>query len=753
MSATISHLNGGDARSGKLPRRAGSEPLERFRDAKKSMGEIYKDLSEFISELHDVYAGMEADHKLPKSQTEEVEGYRDSIRTIIEMFSRDKMKVVFFGRTSNGKSTVINAMLHSKVLPQGMGHTTCCFLRVEGGSENDKHFMMEEGDERYPIEELHKAGHALSTENNKLKNMGQDSLLRIFYPKSCSKLLQNDVVLLDSPGVDLSPEFDSWIDKHCLDADVFVLVSNSESTLTQAEKNFFLRVSRKLSQPNVFILNNRWDASASESDSERQQVRGQHEKRFVQFLVDELKVCSREEAENRFFFISAREMLDARLKQKGEISKVPAGRIPATSNGIHDLREHKTISKSAIRTKFESHARRAREIIQCLGHNIDTVRNNITQERHRLALESELRAKEFVECREKFAAFEKNYYGQQQTVRAEVHLKVAADFAEEISRLESIIDRFSEPFGDEPEQIAAYKENLTRYIEKQVTSNLEDKCTGGLMSRIWSLENEMFQKIQEVLGDQYAPKLEQLWRYKQPFKFSIIVDCHRLLEDFHEDLEFHFSFGVDALIRRLIAFSRGRPVTSIGRNHFSVALQHQQPGNPMRNQKQGPQQQEHDQFMVEMIRSSASYLANGSIGLVIVGTLVYKSVGWKIIASGAAVYGGLYAIERLRWNASAKEQHLKDQIRSHLSVGMRQMSGIHTSQCEAQVTRELNQAHHGLKVAVGGVHQEMKTHCDELKQRISSVDEVVKLLGSLKGKTSFVSSSVDAFCTKFLTSD
>jgi mitofusin 2 len=61
---------------------------------------------------------------------DEVRRFQESIRTIKEMFGRDKMKVVFFGRTSNGKSTVINAMLHSKVLPQGMGHTTSCFLQV-----------------------------------------------------------------------------------------------------------------------------------------------------------------------------------------------------------------------------------------------------------------------------------------------------------------------------------------------------------------------------------------------------------------------------------------------------------------------------------------------------------------------------------------------------------------------------------------------------------------------------------------------
>ncbi len=111
---------------------------------------------------------------------------------------------------------------------------------------------MKEGEQqKVPIEELDTVGHALSAGNS------NDSLIRIFYPKSSSKLLQNDVVIVDSPGVDVSAESDAWIDKHCLDADVFVLVCNSESTLTKSEKDFFHRVSAKLAHPNVFILNNR----------------------------------------------------------------------------------------------------------------------------------------------------------------------------------------------------------------------------------------------------------------------------------------------------------------------------------------------------------------------------------------------------------------------------------------------------------------------------------------------------------------
>ena len=47
-------------------------------------------------------------------------------------------------------------------------------------------------------------------------------------------LLSGEVELMDSPGIDMDPDLDHWINKYCLDADVFVLVSNAESTLMTA---------------------------------------------------------------------------------------------------------------------------------------------------------------------------------------------------------------------------------------------------------------------------------------------------------------------------------------------------------------------------------------------------------------------------------------------------------------------------------------------------------------------------------------
>lgn len=293
---------------------------------------------------------------------------------------------------------------------------------------------------------------------------------------------------------------------------MFVLVCNAEATLTQAEKSFFDRVSRKLSRPNVFILNNRWDASASESEENREQVRAQHRTRFIQFLVDELKVCSKEEVENRFFFISAREVLESRLKAKGEQKtgtlfflsiniiliflayqqegfQRRAMEFSSFENSFEQI-----LSKSAIKTKFENHDRRAREMIQCLAHNIDTVKIAAVHERQNLALNSELKKEEFKKCRNNFEIFEKKYHTQQQNIGAEVHLKVGADFSEEILRLEAIIDRFNDRFVDNPDQIKAYIEKLAAFVEREVTTDLEDKCSGGLMNRIYNLENQFHGK-------------------------------------------------------------------------------------------------------------------------------------------------------------------------------------------------------------------------------------------------------------------
>lgn len=69
--------------------------------------------------------------------------------------------------------------------------------------------------------------HALNHE----KQLNEKELVHVYWPKERCVLLRDDVALVDSPGVDVTPHLDDWIDNHCIDADVFVLVANAESTL------------------------------------------------------------------------------------------------------------------------------------------------------------------------------------------------------------------------------------------------------------------------------------------------------------------------------------------------------------------------------------------------------------------------------------------------------------------------------------------------------------------------------------------
>ena len=74
-----------------------------------------------------------------------------------------------------------------------------------------------------------------------------------------------------------------------------------------------MQVSERLSNPNVFVIHNRSDAFAGEDS--RDEVKAQHSERAVNFLVKELGVCaSKAEAEDRIFFISAKEALQTRIQ-------------------------------------------------------------------------------------------------------------------------------------------------------------------------------------------------------------------------------------------------------------------------------------------------------------------------------------------------------------------------------------------------------------------------------------------------------
>lgn len=125
-----------------------NSPLQIFVKAKKKINDIFGEIEDYVKDTVDYMHGefcfgvcglilqygfveVEKDDSIvSQDKVRQIEEFVDKVHSIREVLARDHMKVAFFGRTSNGKSSVINAMLRDKILPSGIGHTTNCFLQV-----------------------------------------------------------------------------------------------------------------------------------------------------------------------------------------------------------------------------------------------------------------------------------------------------------------------------------------------------------------------------------------------------------------------------------------------------------------------------------------------------------------------------------------------------------------------------------------------------------------------------------------------
>lgn len=379
--------------------------------------------------------------------------------------------------------------------------------------------------------------------------------MHIFWPRERCSLLRDDVVFVDSPGVDVSPNLDDWIDNHCLNADVFVLVLNAESTMTLAEKSFFHEVSKRLSKPNIFVLNNRWDASAHEPESQ-ESVKAQHQERCIDFLVKELKVNTTKEAEERVFFVSARETLQARLK---EAEGLPA-HLGALADGFQnryfefqdfERKFEECISQSAVRTKFEQHSSRGKSIAADMRYMLDGIYDRAAGIQAQQLAQKRLLTDRIVDTENQLMSVTREMKLKIHNMVEEVEQKVSKALNEEIWRLGVLVDEFALPFHTEALVLNAYKKEINLHVETGLGSNLRARLSTALAMNVETAQREMTDRMHALVPtEQTNVQAKQILQRTQPFEMFYTLNCQNLCADFQEDLEFRFSWGIAAMINR-----------------------------------------------------------------------------------------------------------------------------------------------------------------------------------------------------------
>uniref|UniRef100_H2ZK80 Dynamin-type G domain-containing protein n=1 Tax=Ciona savignyi TaxID=51511 RepID=H2ZK80_CIOSA len=749
-------------------------PLKHFTNAKKKINVLFSDIQSYIEdfgEFIDDIGNSDENLILEEELEDDVRAALEKINGIKDMLCRNHMKVVFFGRTSNGKSSVINSMLWDRILPTGIGHTTNCFLSVAGcsdeaGSSSDSDggaYLLCNGSEKRSIKSVTQLSHALSQES-----MSCDSLIQVFWPKSKCALLKDDVVLVDSPGIDVTLDLDRWIDNYCLDADVFILVANAESTLMQAEKKFFHRVNEKLSKPNIFILNNRWDASASEPEL-MEQVRQQHLERGISFLADELKVISKSQAKDRVFFVSAKETLQSRMHKTQGKPDAPLGMADGYQGRLIEFarfeREfEECISRSATRTKFEYHTQRASKIIDQLHVKAEWLFSKATDlmnECHdrRAFL---LQRLEYIDNQMKIVTQRSRESILSLASEAERQVRLA--MSDEIRRLPLLVDDFQRPFHPNPMVLRVYKSELYRHIEDGLGRNLNARCSGALQKQIDKNRNVMIDSIQPLLITSTQAPTESA-SLQPSFDMSYNIDCANLCSDFQEDIEFKFSLGFSQLVARFIGTKDARrmrlggiasdvmslpptPTSCVSPAHPALPPTHE--GVHGRADPIVP-----EDFLWSLASGYFKFTkSHSTLFVVCLGMVPYvfwRSIGWRVVAFSAVSYSALYGYERLTWTSRAKERALKRQFVEHATDKLNLIISFTSSNCSHQVQQELSGTFARLCCDVDEVRNEIEEESEALLSKCSHLAKVQTQSKTLRNKAGWLAAELDAFARTYLT--
>jgi len=787
----------------------GVSPLQRFVRAKAKINAVYDEIHSYVNEVNRFLNAMSAassggpaglveggassgtpgvsrQMSVQESSTSSTGGpevvvvddaviekaatYASQVDGIRAVLSRDHMKVVFFGRTSNGKSTCINALLGDRILPTGIGHTTSCFLQVEGGDEQEA-YLMTEDDEEFEDSTLLKGGPDASMDSSRRRSVQSISMLgnalssekleasakvRIVWPKEKCKMLGQEVVIIDSPGIDVETDLDAWIDRVCLDSDVFVLVANSESTIMLTEKRFFHKVSERLSKPNIFVVHNRSDAFAGEDMVA--EVRSQHTERAVSFLVDELKVCaSRHDAEDKIFFISAKEALTARLQEaKGLPPAISTEDFFPRYLEFQNFEKRFTdcLSRAAVSTKFAQHSRRGTQIVNDIASAMSDVNARaLNQARAQTNLKKEIwdRRDFILKQLELMTLDVKNKI---HSITEDVEYKVGKAMSEEIRRLSVLVDEFNDPFHPDPLVLNVYKSRLNHHIEAGIGSNLKNRLSSDLQFNVENHEQDMIGRMTTLLPAEKQQISRNILPRRDTFEVLYHLHFDNLCADFQEDIRFRFSLGPTALLNRFMASGQSRQRQNQGRNQGGMkrGMAEVGGGSPGGGSGHPAGGIVSEDWSVMSKVAVAAITSQGTMGGLLVGGLLIKTIGWRAILVSSLAYGGVYAYERLTWTNNAKCKEFKRQYVEHAARKLRLVVDMTSANCSHQVQQELSSTFARLCHLADETTQDMQESIDKIDKSLSKLEEGASRSKVLRNQANFIANKLELFDRTYLAS-
>jgi mitofusin 2 len=172
-------------------------------------------------------------------------------------------------------------------------------------------------------------------------------------------------------------------------------------------------------------------------------------------------------------------------------------------------------------------------------------------------------------------------------------LQVSKALNEEIWRLSNLVDEFNLPFHTDQLVLNVYKKEINAHVELGLGSNLRARLSTALAMNVETAQREMtgrllpnqtiyFEKKPTIFfllldrmtalipPEKIVVHTNHVITRTQPFEMLYSLNCQNLCADFHEDLDFRFSWGITAMIQRFTGRAKDKKAITFRRQNSQM---------------------------------------------------------------------------------------------------------------------------------------------------------------------------------------
>ncbi|AZT91190.1 GTPase [Caldicellulosiruptor changbaiensis] len=424
---------------------------------------------------------------------------------------KDAFYLVILGQFKRGKSTLINYMLGTNLLPTGVLPLTSSITKIYYSPEIKIDVIFNNGVKKeIPVDELE----LYCTEKGNPKNQKGVDTIEIGYPFD---FLNKDVVIVDTPGIGSIYQHNTDVTYEFVDkADAVIFVLSVDPPITEVERQFLLKIAESVDK--IFFVINKCDLT---NKNELEEI--------VSFTKSVIKDITKKENVN-IFPISAKMALEGKVQDSREVIK---------KSGIEIFEE-----------ELKRFLRDEKEKVQVLS-NLKSLDSFL--EVCKTFLESDMKLKvmplkQLEENIEKFNEFldkvNQNKIEIYKLFKIEMN-DILQSFDDEMEKIKrELVVKITKKINDYYPSVARLKrieqkEQLEKYLEKAIVEEFEllkSDLEKQIENKYSALLSRYCEKINEVINS-IKDRTRQL--------FSIDIEYYEGLQRFVAQSKFTYKIGYE----------------------------------------------------------------------------------------------------------------------------------------------------------------------------------------------------------------